>query len=118
MQSKIDEIKKGLAELPKAMENDPSAEVINMINEFCQGLRMTVNGKGGEKSFIQRNRAIYKIFKEMIWATAPDFRPFENASKYDKPSTYNTTDSEGASDGQMGTPLVMGLYDVRRVIEG
>ncbi|KAG1834946.1 P-loop containing nucleoside triphosphate hydrolase protein [Suillus subluteus] len=89
---------KDFDELPPPLENDPQIEVLGRVNAFCDTFKSFVNGSHEDKRLAQRNRALYAIFKRDIRGTAPDFRPF-NVPKRDS----------GVK--------VMGIYDIRRVIQ-
>jgi hypothetical protein len=88
-----------------------------LVTRFCQDLKEAVNGGKSQRILSQSNRRHYENFKRGIHATAPDFRPFEDLEKYNKPH-YSSTVS-GYDDNPMNPDprvKVYGLKDVREVI--
>lgn len=109
---------------------DASTEVLTRLTDFCQHLTATVNGLDlvtddsvvatDGKTFVQQNRATYLTFKRKIRATAPDFRAFEDHTKYSKPFYYDRDESDDEGLNEIGSFKTCGpynLYDVRRVIK-
>ncbi|KAG1840219.1 P-loop containing nucleoside triphosphate hydrolase protein [Suillus tomentosus] len=105
---------KDFDELPPPLENDPQIEVLGRVNTFCDDFKSFVNGSHEDKSLAQRNRALYAIFKRDIRGTAPDFRPFNDPEHY-----VPLDDTEGNMTLTERDPgvKVMGIYDIRRVIQ-
>ncbi|KAG1896029.1 P-loop containing nucleoside triphosphate hydrolase protein [Suillus fuscotomentosus] len=105
---------KDFDELPPPLENDPQIEVLGRVNTFCDDFKSFVNGSHEDKSLAQQNRALYAIFKRNIRGTAPDFRPFNDPKGY-----VPLDDTEGNMTLTERDPgvKVMGIYDIRRVIQ-
>jgi hypothetical protein len=105
---------KDFDELPPPLENDPQIEVLGRLNAFCDDFKSFANGSHEDKRLAQRNRALYAIFKRDIRGTAPDFRPFEEPEDY-----VSLDDTEGNMTLTERDPgvKVMGIYDIRKVIQ-
>ena len=124
-----------LSELPQALQVDASTEALTRITEFAQEFKHMVYGSGGDffidaaspnaiaanissdsgKSFVQRNRAVYQLFKIGIRRTAPDFRPFLEWRKFQNPFA-SLHDEEDPDDVNTETEP-RDLQDVRRAIK-
>ncbi|KAG2036974.1 P-loop containing nucleoside triphosphate hydrolase protein [Suillus americanus] len=100
--------------LPPPLENDPQIEVLGRVNAFCDDFKSFTNGSHEDKRLAQRNRALYAIFKRDIRGTAPDFRPFNEPEDY-----VPLDDTEGNMTLTERDPgvRVMGIYDIRKVIQ-
>ncbi|KAG1742200.1 P-loop containing nucleoside triphosphate hydrolase protein [Suillus lakei] len=106
---------KDIDELPPPLEDDPQIEVLGRVNAFCDVFKSFANGSHEDKRLAQRNRALYAIFKRDIRGTAPDFRPFNDPEDY-----VPLDDTEGNMTLTERDPgvKVMGIYDIRRAIQG
>lgn len=127
-QEKLDEARMALSQLPGPPLDDGASEVLERITEFCQEVLGTINGtfelmSGVEdsehrtccgKSFVRRNRAIYREFKHKIRSTAPDFRPFEDYKIYNKPH-FSDPERFDSKEGEGSGPR--DLSYVRNVIQ-
>lgn len=71
--------------LPKPLEVDATSEILGGINEYCRELNRIVKAEES-KQFVQANKRLYEAFKTGIRATAPDFKPFEDAKLYVDPN--------------------------------
>ncbi|KAI0925406.1 hypothetical protein AcV7_005662 [Taiwanofungus camphoratus] len=118
VQARLCECAHELEKLPKKVTVDPSTEILGRVFAFCNDVKDEVYGKEEDKTFVHRNRAVYKTFKIAIRRTAPDFRPFENTSQYGRPRdlVLKHDDSDEEAETDTGTDF-MDLYDVRRVIQ-
>ncbi|KAG1876589.1 P-loop containing nucleoside triphosphate hydrolase protein [Suillus subalutaceus] len=105
---------KDFDELPPPLENDPQIEVLGRVNAFCDTFKSFVNGSHEDKRLAQRNRALYAIFKRDIRGTAPDFRPFNVPEDY--VPLDDTKGNMTLIERDSGVK-VMGIYDIRRVIQ-
>lgn len=105
--------------LPTRLTSNPVDEAYRLISTLCTLLNNVIHGTADDKSFIQKNRATYRLFKRAIFATVPDFRPLHHNldwSDYKSPlEEDNTVDSDTAYVQPMNQPIT--LIDVRRVIE-
>lgn len=97
-----------LAKLPAPLATDPSTEFLLRVTAFCSDFRAAVFGEA-RKSLVQHNRQQFLQLKSDIYKTCPDFRPFEDYSKYHRPTTL-----EGPTEyGKMP----MDLNEVQKVID-
>jgi hypothetical protein len=112
LKSKIDELlrecRKDLNELPPPIPGDPVTEVLSRVRKFCDSFKDAVLGEGDRLDFVQGNRKEYIDFMEHIYETRPDFRPFEDHTKY---RDLNVLEGPGMH----GPPL--DLVAVQRTIE-
>ena len=79
---------------------------------FCKAIHDVVLGRSENKSFVHKNRDVYKTFALDIRVTAPNFQPFERLDEFEM--------HDVPSGGQGALALVMpamSLHDVRRVIK-
>jgi hypothetical protein len=67
----------GIAKLPLALEDDPSAEIMDLITQFCTDLKNAVYGRKEQKQLSQKNRERYLTFKKDMLSTTPKFKPFD-----------------------------------------
>ena len=134
-ETQLADYRQRLSELPQALQVDASTEALTRITEFTQEFKHMVYGSGGDifadaaspnaiaanmssdsgKSFVQRNRAVYQLFKIGIRRTAPDFRPFLGWRKFQNP--FASLHEEEDSDGVNTETEPRDLHDVRRAIK-
>ncbi|KAG1838318.1 P-loop containing nucleoside triphosphate hydrolase protein [Suillus subluteus] len=105
---------KDIDELPPPLENDPQIEVLGRVNAFCDDFKSFADGSHQDKRLAQRNRALYAIYKRDIRGTAPDFRPFNEPEDY--VPLDDTEENMTLAERDPGVK-VMGIYDIRKVIE-
>lgn len=107
-----------LGQLPPPIFVDPITEVITLINQLDTAVKAAVDASSSDKGLVHRNKAHYQTFKNHIWATAPDFRPFTDPLEYHQPSSSDP-DLSGAGAEPVDIPSrqVWGLFDVRKVIK-
>jgi hypothetical protein len=99
-----------LSMLPAPLTTDPSTEFLLRITKFCADFHAAIFGEA-RKALVQHNRHQYDRFKNDIHKTCPDFRPFEDHTKYYNPGPFEVGPIERA-----GPPL--DLHDVQKVIDG
>ena len=123
---------------------DSAAELVQLVFRFCAAVREAVDGTcddgdADDKAFVHRSRACYRALKASVRASAPDFRPFEDPGAYVRPPEPrkqlqedefdhvgagaagagggDSTDADGGDEGVPVSVPVMGVLDVRRVIQ-
>jgi len=67
-----------LSDLPKAPSSDSFSEVLNLMHLFVRDVEHHVEGRPNLDGLLQTLRPFQKRFKETIFATLPDFRPYES----------------------------------------
>ncbi|KAF9482868.1 hypothetical protein BDN70DRAFT_379786 [Pholiota conissans] len=82
VEAELAECFKAISLLPPVSNVEPSTEIIRRVNEFCRDVSEAVRGDRPDRRFIQKNKARYLRYKNDIVDTAPDFRPFEDSTKY------------------------------------
>jgi vacuolar protein sorting-associated protein 1 len=98
-----------LGKLPAPLTNDPETEFLLRVTKFCEEFRAAVFGEA-RKELVQHNRQQYDQLKFDIYRTCPDFRPFEDHTKYHNPAPLEEGPAEYAKP-----PL--DLKDVQKVID-
>jgi hypothetical protein len=113
LRSKIDDLlrecRKDLDELPPPIPGDPVTEVLSRVRKFCDAFKAAVFGEGDSLEFVQGNRKEYTDFMQHIYQTCPDFRPFDDHTKY-----WNLNVLEGPG---MHTGPPLDLVAVQRTID-
>ncbi|EIN04120.1 hypothetical protein PUNSTDRAFT_138850 [Punctularia strigosozonata HHB-11173 SS5] len=94
----LKENERQLAELPAPPSENPIVELLELVTNFCSELHQTVFGQHEDKRFVQKNRARYSMFKLAIRATAPDFRPFDDYTKYNEPESPLPEENDEIND--------------------
>ena len=98
--------------MPLSPDRDFSTEYLLRVKDFCKEFREAVFGEG-QKTLVQKNRQHYNQLKLDIYRTRPDFRPFEDYTKYRKPEVVS---SEGGPAEYLSLePL--DLNEVQKVID-
>ena len=69
-----------LDELPPPITSDPSSFVLNLVLDFCNQVKRSVQGDVTSAKLVQQNRRIYARFKRDIRDSALLFLPYANAS--------------------------------------
>lgn len=125
--SKYEDIRRDLRALGNEPSNDPSSEMLGLVNDFVSGLSADMMGGPGREAFIQDVNAAYKEYKAEVWATAPRFTPFTNAQitqDVETPKRLNldlsgaVTEIEKEGAGSIAKKVkIMNLDDIRRHIE-
>jgi hypothetical protein len=105
----LSECRKDLMELPPPIPRDPVTEVLSRVRKFCDAFKEAAFGEGDSLEFVQGNRKEYTDFMQRIYQTCPDFRPFEDHTRY---SNLNVLEGPGM---HTGPPL--DLAAVQRTIE-
>ncbi|EIN04192.1 hypothetical protein PUNSTDRAFT_146674 [Punctularia strigosozonata HHB-11173 SS5] len=106
------------ARLPLQLTSDPAAELLRMITGFCADVRSIVYGeKQDDMRLVQSNRALYAIFKKAVRATAPDFRPFEDHTRYRLPLLKGEPEFDDEYVMRDAGVRVMNLWTVRGVVQ-
>ncbi|EIN04160.1 hypothetical protein PUNSTDRAFT_138885 [Punctularia strigosozonata HHB-11173 SS5] len=103
--------------LPQHLASDPATELLRMMTGFCSEIRAVVHGENhDDMRLVQSNRALYAIFRKAVRATAPDFRPFENHTRYQLPPLQEGPEFDDEFvERDVGVP-VMDLWAVRSVV--
>ncbi|SJL16534.1 uncharacterized protein ARMOST_20060 [Armillaria ostoyae] len=104
---------------PPPPTDEAWSQIIILIHHFCSDVKATVEGKEEHKKLVQRNRARYERLKHDILSTCPNFRPFEDKTRYRDPHIQDE-EFEGKSNPyvHMATSnYIMDIKDVRREIE-
>ena len=99
-----------LAELPPPLATDPSTEFLLRVTAFCSDFHAAVFGET-RKHLVQHNRQQFQRLKSDIFKTCPDFRPFEDYTKYRHPNTLSEYGPEEYSR------MPMDLNEVQKVID-
>ncbi|KAK0441222.1 uncharacterized protein EV420DRAFT_1315586 [Desarmillaria tabescens] len=95
------------------------SQIVILIHQFCIDMKAAVEGKEEHKSLVQRNRARYEQFKRDILRTCPDFRPFEDKTRYRDPCIRDE-EFEGKDNPYVhmaASEDIMDIKDVRGEIE-
>lgn len=94
-------------------------QIIILIDHFCSDVKAAIEGKEEHKQLVQRNRARYEQLKHDILSTCPDFRPFDDKTRYRDPCIGDEEFERKANPHvRMVAPnLIMDIKDVRREIE-
>ncbi|KAK0439518.1 P-loop containing nucleoside triphosphate hydrolase protein [Desarmillaria tabescens] len=95
------------------------SQIVVLIHQFCIDVKAAVEGEEGHKSFVQRNRARYEQFKRDILGTCPNFRPFEDKTRYLDPCIRDEQ-FEGKDNPYVhmaASEYIMDIKDVKREIE-
>ncbi|KAK0443664.1 P-loop containing nucleoside triphosphate hydrolase protein [Desarmillaria tabescens] len=95
------------------------SRIIILIHQFCVDVKAAVEGKEEHKGLVQRNRARYGQFKRDILGTCPNFRPFEDKTRYLDPCIQDEQ-FEGKDNPYVhmaASEYIMDIKDVRREIE-
>ncbi|KAK0220838.1 P-loop containing nucleoside triphosphate hydrolase protein [Armillaria nabsnona] len=95
------------------------SQIILLIHQFCGNVKAAVEGKEEHKKLVQCNRARYEQLKQDILSTCPNFRPFDDKTRYRDPCIRDE-EFEGKANPyvRMATSdYVMDIKDVRREIE-
>ncbi|KAK0200177.1 P-loop containing nucleoside triphosphate hydrolase protein [Desarmillaria ectypa] len=95
------------------------SQIIILIHQFCVDVKAAIEGKDEHKGLVQQNRARYEQFKHDILRTCPNFRPFEDKTRYRDP--YFLDEGFHGKDNpwihMMASEYVMDIKDVRGEIE-
>ncbi|KAK0214373.1 P-loop containing nucleoside triphosphate hydrolase protein [Armillaria fumosa] len=94
-------------------------QIIILIDRFCGDVKAAVEGKEEHKKLVQRNRARYEQLKHDILSTCPDFRPFDDKTRYRDPCIGDEEFETGANPHVRTATSnpVMDIKDVRREIQ-
>lgn len=68
-------------DLPKPIEGDPVAYLLNLVTLFSKDISGYVEGERNAEKLIRENKKAYKDFMVSIKSTAPDFRPYVSANE-------------------------------------
>jgi len=110
--------------LPAPPTSEPIAEASQMVNNFCTLVKELVLGEGQDKRLAQKDRKVYAEFKQRIWNTSYDFRPFIGHKEYRDPVLNNDESFEhkaipSPEQGRIHhfeTRVILDLVEVRQVI--
>ena len=87
-----------------------------MVRAFCAEVDVLVTGNDGHGSLLQLCRPAYQKLKCGILGTAPDFRPFEDASKDVKEARFHIDKEDALHPSRETSPIY--LEDVRSHTQG
>ncbi|KAH9840532.1 P-loop containing nucleoside triphosphate hydrolase protein [Rhodofomes roseus] len=85
-EARLAQINHDIAGLPEKLTADPTTEVFSRMSKFCTAMQDDVYGRSEDKEFVHESQAVYKDFKIAIYKTLPDFRPFIDHAKHQKPT--------------------------------
>ncbi|KAK0200154.1 P-loop containing nucleoside triphosphate hydrolase protein [Desarmillaria ectypa] len=106
--------------LPPLLPTDEAwSQIIILIHQFCVDVEAAIEGKDAHKKLVQDNRARYEQFKRDILGTCPNFRPFEDKTRYRDPCIRDE-EFEGKDNPyahMAASEYVMDIKDVRGEIE-
>ncbi|KAF8486541.1 P-loop containing nucleoside triphosphate hydrolase protein [Gautieria morchelliformis] len=112
---------KELGLLPPPLPENPVIELLRLLTGFSTEVKQWIDGSEGHKDLVQIFNGASTDFKEVIFRTAPDFRPFKDADEENTTLPKNTSGaaSKGAtSDDAEHTPFPpMFLSDVREYVQ-
>lgn len=95
-QKQLTETRSALSRLPEPPQADLLSEALSLVTDFSQELSSAIYGNLSSspnipeyaikigRDLIQKNRMNYRLFKDKLLKTAPDFRPFEKYADYEK----------------------------------
>jgi vacuolar protein sorting-associated protein 1 len=109
-----------LGMLPAPLATDPSTEFLLLVTNFCNDFRAAVAGEA-RKTLVQHSRRQYHQLKLEICSTCPDFRPFEDCTKYRVPISLSLEEPVGYAGRPLDLNEVQKLIDksvVLSVLEG
>ncbi|KAK0476320.1 P-loop containing nucleoside triphosphate hydrolase protein [Armillaria novae-zelandiae] len=94
-------------------------QIIILIDHFCGDVKAAVEGKEEHKKLVQSNRARYEQLKRDILSTCPDFRPFDDKTRYRDPCIEDEVFERKANPHVRNATSnpVMDIKDVRREIQ-
>ncbi|KAH7912598.1 P-loop containing nucleoside triphosphate hydrolase protein [Hygrophoropsis aurantiaca] len=121
----LNDCKRNLNCVPKAIDTDPASYMMSLIAEFCKTVDQYVCGGTETGSLIQEHRVAYSAFKSAIRSTAPNFKPYLSSGqkayglKNFEPSDDEEDGENEASDTESSASLSRPFYlqDMREHIE-